>query len=413
MRDPDPANTPLAPANTPFERWTVVAAVLLLGFNLRPVVVSVGPVLAEIQQGLGMGDVSAGLLTALPVIAFAVFGALAPAAAGHTGVHRLTLLSLLCLVGGLLGRAVTSSAPLFLVLTMIALAGMAAANVLLPSLIKLHFPKRIGLFTALYTTSLAVGLTLSSVFTVPLAEHYDSWRGGLAFWAVTAVVAALPWVLLLRHDAALRSRRRSISLRQVARTRLGWGMALLFGLQSGHAFTVFGWFAQVYRDYGFSSSTAGLLLGVITGISIPLSLWAPAACARTDNQVRLMLTLIACYPVGYLGLIFAPVAGAWLWALLVGVAMSIFPVVLTLIALRSRTPDGTAALSGFSQSVGYGLSAAAPFGIGLLYHATGGWTWPLLALTALSGVTAALAVVVGRPQYIEDQLNLAPRAEKD
>ncbi len=393
------------PSNdTPFERWTVVAGILLLGFNLRTAAVSVGPVLAEVAQGLGMGEVATGLLTALPVIAFAVFGALAPAAAGRTGVHRLTLLALLGVVGGLLGRSLTSSVPVFLLLSMIGLAGMATANVLLPSLVKLHFPKRIGLFTALYTTSLAVGLTSASVLTVPLSEHYGSWRGGLAFWAGTAAVAAVPWVLLLRHDAALRSRRRSISLGQVARTRLGWAMALLFGLQSAQAYTVFGWFAQVYRDAGFSAATAGLLLGVITGMSIPLSLWAPMAIARTRSQTRLMLLLVACYPVGYLGMLVAPVAGAWVWALLLGVALSIFPVVLTLIGLRSRTPDGTAALSAFTQSVGYALSAAGPFGIGLLYHVTAGWTWPLLALTATAGATAVLAIAVGRPQFIEDQI---------
>lgn len=36
--------------------------------------VSLGPVLVEVVQGLGMGEVAAGLLTALPAIAFAAFG---------------------------------------------------------------------------------------------------------------------------------------------------------------------------------------------------------------------------------------------------------------------------------------------------------------------------------------------------
>jgi len=363
-------------------------------------------VLAETVAGLGMGEIETGLLTALPVIAFAAFGALAPAAAGHTGVHRLTLIALLGVTVGLLGRSMAESVPLFLVLSMVALAGMAVANVLLPSLVKLHFPHRVGWLTALYTTALAVGITSASVFTVPLSESYGSWRVGLGFWAGTAAAAAVPWVLLLRHDAALGSRRPSISLLQVARTRLGWAMALLFGLQAAQAYSIFGWFAQIYRDAGFSSSTAGLLLGLITGMSIPLSLWAPVVTARVHDPRRLMLALVACYPVGYLGLIFAPVAGAWLWAFMVGVAICIFPVAITLIPLRSRTADGTAALSGFTQSVGYGLSAAGPFCVGLLYHATDGWTWPLLLLTAMSVGTAALAWVAGRPRYIEDELEL-------
>ncbi len=377
---------------------------LLLAFNLRPAAVSVGPVLEELVQELGMGQVSTSLLTALPVIAFAVFGVLTPAAARHTGVHRLTLLALLVVVGGLLGRSWVSSVPAFLVLSMIGLAGMAAGNVLLPSLVKQHFPRQVGLMTGLYTTALMTGITVSSVATVPLAEHYGSWRGGLAFWAVTAAVAAVPWVLMLRQDAALRSRSTSVSLAQVARTRVGWAMALLFGLQSAHAYTIFSWFAQLYRDAGFSSFTAGLLLGVITGVAIPLSLLAPIAVARSRSQARLMLGLAACFPVGYIGLLVAPVAGAWLWALALGVASSIFPVVITLITLRCRTPDGTAALSGFAQGVGYALSTAGPFGIGMLYHATGAWTWPLLVLTAMGCAACVLAVLTGREQFLEDQI---------
>ncbi len=77
---------------------------------------------------------------------------------------------------------------------------------------------------------------------------------------------------------------------------------------------------------------------------------------------------------------FAPVAGAWLWALLIGTAASVFPLVLMLIGLRARTPEGTAALSGFTQSVGYVIAAIGPFGVGVLYDLTGGWTVPLSAL---------------------------------
>ena len=137
-------------------------------------------------------------------------------------------------------------------------------------------------------------------------------------WALTALVAALPWFGLLRHDQAPESTARDISLGAVARTRLGWGMALFFGFQSLQAYSVFGWFAQVYRDAGFSAGTAGLLLGVITAMSIPLSFWLPAWAARMEHQTWLIVGLIACYPIGYVGLIVAPVAGAWLWAVLVG-----------------------------------------------------------------------------------------------
>jgi MFS transporter, CP family, cyanate transporter len=397
--------------DTRAEKVLVVIGIVVLAFNLRPAAVSVGPVLRELTQGLGMSPTTAGVLTTLPVLAFAAFGALAPGLARGVGLHRITLVALVAVVAGLGLRSQTSNIPLFLLLSLLALAGMATANVLLPSLVKMHFPGRVGLMTSVYTTSLAVGLTCASVLTVPIADAFGSWRWGLLAWAATALVAVLPWIGLLRHDKAPDTRTPAITLRSVARTRLGWAMAAFFGLQSLQAYSVFGWFAQVYRDAGFSPGRAGLLLGVITAMSIPLSFWLPAWAARMRNQGWLIAGLIACYPVGYVGLILAPVAGAWVWAVLVGIAASVFPVVLTLIGLRARTSEGTAALSGFTQSVGYLIAALGPFGMGLLYDVTGGWTVPLLALIALAIPQLVAGLIAARPSYIEDELT-SPQDEQ-
>jgi CP family cyanate transporter-like MFS transporter len=139
-------------------------------------------------------------------------------------------------------------------------------------------------------------------------------------------------------------------------------------------------------------------------MSIPLSLWAPAAVARRANPRRILLAIMLCYPVGYVGLMIAPHDLAILWAVLVGIALVTFPIVLTLIGLRSRTPEGTAALSGFTQSMGYLLAAIGPFGVGTLHDLTGGWTAPLVLLTALAVPQIWLGLYVARPAYIEDQL---------
>jgi CP family cyanate transporter-like MFS transporter len=239
---------------------------------------------------------------------------------------------------------------------------------------------------------------------VPVSDHIGSWRAGLFGWAVTAAVAALPWFLLVRHDSAPEGATRTISLAAVARTRLGWGMAMFFGFQSLQAYSVFGWFAKIFRDAGFSAGRAGLLLGVITAISIPLSLCLPAWVARMRNQTWLVAFLVGCYPVGYVGMLIAPVAGAWLWAVIIGIGAAVFPVVLTLIGLRARTSEGTAALSGFTQSVGYLVSAIGPFGVGLLFELSGGWTVPLVALLVLAVPQLVAGLLVSRPSYIEDQL---------
>jgi MFS transporter, CP family, cyanate transporter len=327
-------------------------------------------------------------------------------------VHRVTLAALLFVAGGLAARSVAPGQGTFLALSMVALAGMAVANVLLPSLVKLHFPDRIGRVTALYTAALALGLTGALTLTVPIAEASGEWRVGLAAWAVVAALAALPWLRLVGHDRHLDPGPQDVTLSEVARTRLGLGMALFFGLQSMHAYAIFGWFAQLWRDQGYSPTSAGLLVGLVAATSVPLSLWLPAAAARREDQSGILLAVIACYPVAYVGLLLTPHDLAVVWAVVAGAATCSFALILTLIGLRSRTPAGTAALSGFTQSAGYLLAALGPFTVGALYGATGGWTAPLWFLIALTVPQAVVGWYVARPAYVEDQLpTRVPAAE--
>jgi MFS transporter, CP family, cyanate transporter len=394
-------------------RWAtapILVGIVLLSLNLRPAAVSVGPVLAEVRDGFSMGGPAAGLLTSLPVLGFAVFGALAPAAAARIGVHRVTLGALLAAVAGLAGRAVTGSEPVFLLLSLLALAGMAMANVLLPSLVKLHFPDRIGMVTAIYTTALSIGLTAALVLTVPLSDALGGWRYGLAAWAAVALVAALPWLGLAAHDRHLERNPATVRFRDVARTPLGRVMAAYFGLQSLQAYAVFGWFAQLWRDTGYGAATAGALAGLVAGTSIPLSLWLPNVLARSRQPRNLLFVVTACYPVGYLGLMLAPYRLAPAWAVVVGVGTVTFPLILTLVGLRARTPEGTAALSAFTQSTGYLIAAAGPFAIGIVHTATGGWAVPLVLLVALALPLFPLAAYVARLRYVEDQLDGAVSA---
>ena len=59
-----PASPPDRPPAAPrVPGWLVVLAVVLVAVNLRPGATSVGPVLAEVQQGLGLSSTMAGVLT--------------------------------------------------------------------------------------------------------------------------------------------------------------------------------------------------------------------------------------------------------------------------------------------------------------------------------------------------------------
>lgn len=52
-------------------------ALVLLASNLRPAITSVGPLLEDIRLGVGLSVTSAGLLSSLPLLAFALFSPLA------------------------------------------------------------------------------------------------------------------------------------------------------------------------------------------------------------------------------------------------------------------------------------------------------------------------------------------------
>ncbi|WP_246142689.1 MFS transporter [Nocardioides rubriscoriae] len=393
-------------------RVLVLVGIVVLALNLRPAAVSIGPVLDEVRAGLDMSGTEAGILTALPVVAFAVVGSLGSRLAGLVGPHRVTALALVAVTVGLAARSRADGVVAFLLLSLVALGGMATANVVLPALVKQHFPDRVGTVTAVYSTALALGITGSSVLTVPISEAGggpDGWRTGLAAWALLAAVALVPWLALLGRD---RGRERPVAadripLSAIARTRTGRFMAAFFALQSLQAYAVFGWFAAIYRDAGFSAGTAGLLLGVITGTAVPLSFVVPTLAGRMRDLTPLVLALAACYPVGYLGLALAPRELAVLWAVFIGAGTCTFPLVLVLIGLRSRTPEGTASLSAFTQSVGYLFAAVGPFGFGVLHDLTDGWTVPLVALTALVVPLVWCGLALARPTYVEDELGLA------
>ncbi|WP_371784034.1 CynX/NimT family MFS transporter [Streptosporangium subroseum] len=389
--------------------WLLVLGIVLAALNLRTAVTSVGPVLNHISSGLGMSGVGVGLLTTLPVLIFATVGAVTPALSRKIGEHRLLLLALVVLGAGLLIRSMVASAEIFLYSSALALSGGAVGNVLIPSLIKRHFPARTGTMTTVYTTALAVGTMLAAAATVPIERAADgNWHVALGVWAALAAVAAIPWLALSRSEPERDSASGGLlGPRTLIRSRLAWSVAAYFGTQSMVAYIMFGFLPKILIDGGYTTGQAGLVLGVFTAIGIPVSLVVPWISSKFADQLPMVVAFVAFYTVGFLGLWLAPASLAWIFALLVGVGMGSFPLALTMLALRTRTPEATAALSAFGQSTGYLIAGAGPLLIGVLYESTGNWTLPFLLLLAVIAVQLVAGWYAGRSRYLEDERILA------
>lgn len=384
--------------------WLLVLGIILAAMNLRTAVTSVGPVLDQISSGLGMSGVGVGLLTTLPVLIFASVGAVTPALARKVGEHRLLLFALLTLGTGLLIRAMVGSAEVFLFSSALALSGGAVGNVLIPTLIKRHFPGRAGTMTTVYTTALAVGTMLAAAATVPIQRATEgNWHVALGVWAALAAVAAIPWLALSRSEPERDTGVNGLGPRVLVRSRLAWAVAAYFGTQSMVAYIMFGFLPKILMDGGYTAGQAGLVLGVFTAIGIPVSMVVPWLASKFSDQRPVVVTFVLFYTVGFLGLWLAPAGPAWLFAALVGVAMGSFPLALTMLALRTRTPEATAALSAFGQSTGYLIAGAGPLVVGVMHESTGGWTLPFLLLFAVVAVQLATGWYAGRSRYLEDE----------
>jgi MFS transporter, CP family, cyanate transporter len=412
----DPDDRPLA-ARRPATVGGALAlvAVALVSVDLRPGATSVGPVLAEASQALGMGTTAAGALTALPGLCFAAVGALAVALARRVGVSGGLALGLVAVTVGLFARSVVGSAAAFGALTVLALGGMAVGNVLAPAWIKRHSADGSVALMTVYGTGLVAGGALGSLLAAPLSDAAPGgWRAALGVWALLAAVTVVPWWVIARrehtdpadHDAPMVAPQGRL---RTSRTAVA--LAAYFGVQSMNAYVQFGWLPQIYRDAGLPAVTAGTLLAWLSALGIVGGLVMPRFVARAPDVSWAVWWLGAALLAGYVGLLLAPADRAWepwLWATLLGVAGWSFPAAIAMITVRTRDPRVTAQLSGFVQPAGYLLAAAGPFLVGVMHSVGGGWTAVLLFLAASAVAMTAAGLLVARPRFVDDELAASP-----
>jgi CP family cyanate transporter-like MFS transporter len=315
------------------------------------------------------------------------------------GLSRSISAALAILSAGLLIRVLDGP---YVVLggTLIATAGIALTNVLIPVVIKSSFPARIGLMTGVYTAALQGGGALGSAVTPGLESVFDDWRTALASWAAVSLVALVFWIPASRGMRGAQASAAPIKGRSLLRNRLAWTVTLFFGCQSLLAYVMMGWLPEVFIDNGVSKSTAGLLVGLMSLIAVPISIFVSPLAARSANQSGWIVGLGVIGVAGVIGLLVDPAAAPLLWTVLVGLGMSVFSLALTVIALRARTTEDTAQLSGMVQGFGYLLAGLGPFSFGLLHDLTDGWTVPWIAVLVVYAVQIVMGALAGRNRYV-------------
>lgn len=388
-------------------RGVVLAAVLLSAFNLRTAVTSLTPLLERIAHEYDFGAPTMGALGMLPTAAFALTGVATPALLRRFGLLQTALIAMGLATIGLLVRPLLPGTGGLLLGSLVALAGMGVGNVVLPPLVKRYFGDRVGGVSTLYITVLQVGTLLPALMAVPVADAWG-WRSSMMVWMLPALLALIAWALVhARHRRLAATGPAPVTPTpeaegRVARTALGWSMALTFGMTSLVTYSMFTWLPTLFREAGASPAFGGTMVALFSALGMVGALTMPALAVRLRNPFPIVLLCAACHLVAFAGLWWAPLAAPILWVTLLGLGPSTFPLALVLVNQRSRTAAGSAALSGFSQGMGYLVSCLGPFLFGWLHAHRGGWTSPFLFLAACIVIQLVAAWVACRPQWLED-----------
>ncbi len=374
--------------------------ICLVAVNLRPTLTSLGPLVDSVRDGLGLSGSAMGVLITLPILCFGAFAPLAPQLLRYQSAERIILVGLAVLVLGIGLRSLFGVVGLFAGTTL-AGASISVIMVLLPSIIKQHFPRQAGQMMGVYSTALCLGAAVAAGATVPLENIPGSnWRWALAFWLVPAVIATIVW-RLQRPASQRQTEQTRVVLPRLRTNLLAWQVTLFMGLQSALAYCVFGWLPVILIDRGMTPLLAGLVLSVSIGVQLISSLSGPWLATRGRDQRATIAFMLSLTLIGLMGCLYGSLSSVWLWAVLLGLGQGgTFSIALALLVLRAPTAQVAASLSGMAQGVGYSIAALGPFIVGLLHEYSGNWhgVAVFFVLTALGSF--AFAMYAGQARYI-------------
>ncbi len=388
----------LSPAGK--QRALLIAGILLIATSLRVTFTGAAPLLDAIRTDYALTTAQTGLLTTLPLLAFALISPLAAGLARRIGMERSLMIALLLIIAGIALRSLPSAALLFGGTAVIG-CGIALGNVLLPGLIKRDFPGQVAKLTGAYSLTMGAAAALGSALVVPVALSGAGWHGALLMLMVFPLLALLLWLPQWRQrPAGSLSGSRALQSRGIWRSTLAWQVTLFLGINSLIYYVIIGWLPAILQSHGYSETEAGSLHGLLQLATAAPGIVVPLILLRLKDQRGVAgLSALMC-ALSSAGLWFMPDL-AVMWTLIFGFGSGATMILgLTFIGLRASSAHQAAALSGMAQSVGYLLAACGPPLMGKIHDANGDWRIPLLACGLVSVVMAICGILAGRDREI-------------
>lgn len=369
--------------------WPIIIGIVLISLTMRSPLTSVGPLVGMIREALGLSNAGVGLLTTLPLLAFALLSPIVPFLARRFEMERTLLYALVLLMVGIAIRSLPATVSLFSGTALLGLA-IAVCNVLIPSLIKRDFFHQVGLMTGVYSVSMNLCGAIASGVSVPLARNFGfGWNGALGIWGAFALLAALIWLPQARMNKASSGTKTggASERRSLLGSSLAWMITIFMGIQSFIFYVLVAWLPEIMTSRGLNEDSSGWMLSLFQIASLPVSFIVPIIAGRMKNQRILVIIMAILLFVSLGGLYFGGNAFISLWTILLGIGGGFaFSLAMIFLSLRTKDAYDAASLSGMSQSFGYLLAATGPILFGLLHDITESWNPPLVFLLFASAL---------------------------
>ena len=384
--------------------WVILLGIIFITVNLRAPLTSVGPLVELIRDDLHISNTLAGMITTLPLLAFALFSPFVPKLGQRFGVELILFISIIFLTLGIILRSFSGIANLYIGTAVLGIA-IAICNVLLPGLIKREYSECIGLMTGVYSISMNLFGAIASGISVPVAVGLGfEWQGALGIWGILSFISILFWIPQVKRGSIKKT-----TIHHQAgdhgvnlwRSPLAWQVTLFMGLQSTLFYVLVAWLPEILKSRGISFDQSGWFVSIMQLTVLPVTFIAPILAGRMSNQ-RLLVTIASvCFFAGNVGLLYGSLNFTILWIILLGMGAGFtFGLAMIFFSLRTDTPGQAAELSGMAQSVGYLLAAMGPMLFGYLHDLNDSWQIPLQILVGVSLLLFIVGLGAGRNKKV-------------
>ena len=345
----------------------ILLGIILLGMILRTPITSVGAIIGPLKNLLEINNTVAGLITTIPLIAFAIFSPFVAKISNKIGLEKTLYLAAIVTSIGLLLRFYINTS-VFFVTTFIIGVGLTVGNVLLPGLAKKYFPENLGVMTGFYAVVMNVSASVAAGVSYPILSSNvggEKFSTGLAvnIWLIVSILNIVIYAIITKNSKSERIEDKKSGGKGYLRSLKMWSVMLSMGLQSALFYCSVSWFAEIMISKGFTPSEAGLLLSISQFAQFPSTFLVPVLAEKIKNKLIIPIFITLGYVASLIGMVYIQGNFALMTIYIVLFALAgggSFSYVMYLFSAKSKNEEEAADISGLAQAGGYWLAAIFP-----------------------------------------------------